>query len=328
MLPVRPQGVLPGRGEPGGGRVVPAPHGQPHHPRSSAQHLPGPRPRPGRRGHHRRSGDPSALGGSGPSAHRIGRHDDQGGGHRAKAEGPVLSGQNLTRCCCTGVPSSSASRWRCTVCTPSSTAGDGTGVRGHRCAGIETQPKRAFADVAANWGQNWNSSPAALRWSVAGLLDLNSRSQLRGNGGQMVTRHKNADRTTNIARRSRRDTDSAGTSLERPPYPGVAVADSDRAREGGEGCELNRHGACRPSTGARSDRRRDQGLPAPAADRAVLGHRTGRGGAGPGRRHRRRPSAGWSRRAWPGGPVPTTPGSCRCRPTPVWRRSRCAASPS
>jgi hypothetical protein len=39
--------------------------------------------------------------------------------------------------------SSSASRWRCTVCTPSSTAGDGTGVRGHRCAGIETQPKRA-----------------------------------------------------------------------------------------------------------------------------------------------------------------------------------------
>ena len=42
-----------------------------------------------------------------------------------------------------GLSSSSASRWRCTVCTPSSTAGDGTGVRGHRCAGIETQPKRA-----------------------------------------------------------------------------------------------------------------------------------------------------------------------------------------
>jgi hypothetical protein len=30
-----------------------------------------------------------------------------------------------------------------TVCTPFSTAGDGTEVRGHRCAGIETQPKQA-----------------------------------------------------------------------------------------------------------------------------------------------------------------------------------------
>ena len=30
-----------------------------------------------------------------------------------------------------------------TVCTPSGTAGDGTEVRGHRCAGIETQPKQA-----------------------------------------------------------------------------------------------------------------------------------------------------------------------------------------
>ena len=66
-----------------------------------------------------------------------------------------------------------------------------------------------FADESADIGQNWNSSPAALRWSVAGLLDLNSRSQLRGNGGQMVTRHKNADRTTIVAGRSRRDTDSA-----------------------------------------------------------------------------------------------------------------------
>ena len=65
------------------------------------------------------------------------------------------------------------------------------------------------ADVAANSGQNWNSSPAALRWSVAGLLDLNSRSRPRGNGGQMVTRHKNADRTTNIAARIHVDTDSA-----------------------------------------------------------------------------------------------------------------------
>ena len=65
------------------------------------------------------------------------------------------------------------------------------------------------ADVAANSGQNWNSSPAALRWSVAGLLDLNSRSRLRGNGGQMVTRHKNADRTTNIAACLRVDTDRA-----------------------------------------------------------------------------------------------------------------------
>ena len=65
------------------------------------------------------------------------------------------------------------------------------------------------AAAATNSGQNWNSSPAALRWSVAGLLDLNSRSQLRGNGGQMVTRHKNADRTTIMARRTCRDTDSA-----------------------------------------------------------------------------------------------------------------------
>lgn len=30
-----------------------------------------------------------------------------------------------------------------TFCTPSSTASDGTEVRGHRCAGIETQPKQA-----------------------------------------------------------------------------------------------------------------------------------------------------------------------------------------
>ena len=69
------------------------------------------------------------------------------------------------------------------------------------------------ADVAANSGQNWNSSPAALRWSVAGLLDLNSRSRLRGNGGQMVTRHKNADRTTIIAQRSDRNTDSTNRGL-------------------------------------------------------------------------------------------------------------------
>ena len=65
------------------------------------------------------------------------------------------------------------------------------------------------ADGTANSGQNWNSSPAALRWSVAGLLDLNSRSRLRGNGGQMVTRHNNADRTTNIAGCIQGDTDSA-----------------------------------------------------------------------------------------------------------------------
>ena len=71
-----------------------------------------------------------------------------------------------------------------------------------------------FADGIAIYRQNWNSSPAALRWSVAGLLDLNSRSQLRGNGGQMVTRHKNADRTTNIARCMRRDTDSAHKALQ------------------------------------------------------------------------------------------------------------------
>lgn len=67
----------------------------------------------------------------------------------------------------------------------------------------------ASADGTANTGQNWNSSPAALRWSVAGLLDLNSRSQLRGNGGQMVTRHNNADGTTNIAACTQSDTDSA-----------------------------------------------------------------------------------------------------------------------
>lgn len=65
------------------------------------------------------------------------------------------------------------------------------------------------ADETANSGQNWNSSPAALRWSVAGLLDLNSRSRLRGNGGQMVTRHKNVDRTTNIAARIHVDTERA-----------------------------------------------------------------------------------------------------------------------
>ena len=64
------------------------------------------------------------------------------------------------------------------------------------------------AAAAENSGQNWNSSPAALRWSVAGLLDLNSRSQLRGNGGQMVTRHKNADGTTKLAQCSDRNTDS------------------------------------------------------------------------------------------------------------------------
>jgi hypothetical protein len=67
-------------------------------------------------------------------------------------------------------------------------------------------------DVAANSGQNWNSSLAALRWSVARLLDLNCRSQLRENGGQMVTRHNNADRTTNIAGRERADTDSANSA--------------------------------------------------------------------------------------------------------------------
>ena len=65
------------------------------------------------------------------------------------------------------------------------------------------------ADGTANSGQNWNSSPAALRWSVARLLDLKCRSQLRGSGGQMVTRHKNADRTTNIAACIWADTDCA-----------------------------------------------------------------------------------------------------------------------
>ena len=71
----------------------------------------------------------------------------------------------------------------------------------------------AFADGRAKWGQNWNSSPAELRWSVAGLLDLNSRSQLRGKGGQMVTRHKNADITTKIAACAHRDTDSSDGTL-------------------------------------------------------------------------------------------------------------------
>jgi hypothetical protein len=70
----------------------------------------------------------------------------------------------------------------------------------------------ASADVTANSGQNWNSSPATLRWSVAGLLDLNSRSQLCGNGGLMVTRHKNADRTTIIAACIHDNTDSANSA--------------------------------------------------------------------------------------------------------------------
>ena len=66
-------------GEPGGGHDVAAPHGQPHHPRSSARHLPGP---------HTRSRDPSAVGGGGAGTRRIGRHDDQGGGHRTLGSSP------------------------------------------------------------------------------------------------------------------------------------------------------------------------------------------------------------------------------------------------
>ena len=68
-----------------------------------------------------------------------------GGSSRTGALGTAAP-KRAAACCGTGrigLSSSSASRWRCTVCTPSSTAGDGTGVRGHRCAGIETQPKRA-----------------------------------------------------------------------------------------------------------------------------------------------------------------------------------------
>jgi hypothetical protein len=72
------------------------------------------------------------------------------------------------------------------------------------------------ADGTVNTRQNWNSSPAALRWSVAGLLDLNSRAGARKMGGQMVTRHKNADRTTNIAARICADTDGADPTGSAP----------------------------------------------------------------------------------------------------------------
>lgn len=186
MLAEGPREMPPGRSEPGGGRDaqrhIRAPHGQPHHPRSTGLHLPG---------FHHRSGAASALGGSGRRPCRISRHDDQGGGHRAQGsgnepfsrspemlrtpagarsrcgDGPEAGGgqrhlESLQRCQRAGDGSTDTSgggtrRNRshrallligltigdATVCTPFSTAGDGTEVRGHRCAGIETQPKQA-----------------------------------------------------------------------------------------------------------------------------------------------------------------------------------------
>ena len=89
---VGPQVVLPGRGEPGGGPDVPAPHGQPHHPRSSARHLPGP---------HTRSRDPSAVGGGGAGTRRIGGHVYLGGVHRTLGSSPdVLLSPNGARIIC------------------------------------------------------------------------------------------------------------------------------------------------------------------------------------------------------------------------------------
>jgi hypothetical protein len=157
----------------GGGRVtqqhVRPPHGQPHHPRSTRRHLPG---------FHRRSGPVPAVGGCGHV--RIDRHDDQGGGHRTISPSPeVLRTPAGARSRCGGGPETGAGQRTpgnpgagdgshdargggtrrnrshrallligltigdATVCTPSGTAGDGTEVRGHRCAGIETQPKQA-----------------------------------------------------------------------------------------------------------------------------------------------------------------------------------------
>ncbi|NIK55015.1 hypothetical protein BJY22_000732 [Kribbella shirazensis] len=106
------------------------PHGQPHHPRSTRLHLPEVR---------RRSRGSSAMGGSG-APDRIDRHDDQGGGHRTEAGGARRDmGRNGSHqaLLLIGLTIGDA-----TVCTPSGTAGDGTEVRGHRCAGIETQPKQ------------------------------------------------------------------------------------------------------------------------------------------------------------------------------------------
>lgn len=169
--------MRPGRGVPGGGRDtqhhIRAPHGQPHHPRSTLQHP---------LGFHRRSGSTSAVGGSG-QPRRIGQHDDQGGGHRASRPSPeVLRSPAGARSRCGDGPETAGGQrppgslqgpagagdggtgtvggtgrnrshrallligltiGDATFCTPSSTASDGTEVRGHRCAGIETQPKQA-----------------------------------------------------------------------------------------------------------------------------------------------------------------------------------------
>jgi hypothetical protein len=146
---------------------------------------------------------------------------------------------------------STASRLRCTRCTPAWTRGAGTDVRRHRSAGTGPQRNEIQPARRATRPPNWNSSPAALRWSVAGLLDLNSRSGLRRIGGPMVTRHKNADYSTKYC-------------TVHPPRYGqfrpagrlrsilaMSVAGGDRAGEGRGTHGLIRHGRCRSSAGAR-----------------------------------------------------------------------------
>jgi len=153
--------------------LSPAPREQPHHPRSSARHLPGPHRRDpvarppwaeAERAHTGSAGTMTRAAVIAPKARpqsccerRQVRAAGVGTGPR-RPTGDGATGDPCTdaRTLGTAAPkrtaahgtgriglsSSSASRWRCTVCTPSSTAGDGTKVRGHRCAGIETQPKR------------------------------------------------------------------------------------------------------------------------------------------------------------------------------------------
>ena len=219
MLAEGPGEMPPGRSEPGGGRDaqrhIRAPHGQPHHPRSTGLHLPG---------FHHRSGAASALGGSGRRPCRISRHDDQGGGHRAQGSGDEPFSRSR-RCCgrrqvraagvetdrrpaedsATWNPCKDASALGTAAPTRAAAAHGGTGriglssssasrlempqfvhpsaqpVMARKCEGTDARDQdpteTGSADETANSGQNWNSSPAALRWSVAGLLDLNLRSR-------------------------------------------------------------------------------------------------------------------------------------------------------
>ena len=57
-------------------------------------------------------------------------------------------------------------------------------VMARKCGGTDApgpaMNRTASAAVEAREPQNWNSSPAALRWSVAGLLFLNSRWEHTG----------------------------------------------------------------------------------------------------------------------------------------------------